>query len=185
LARAAALAAIGPSRGGRDNTPLPVGPLTVAMSGDVRQAQLLLEEVGRRNPNNLAMQSVGLPVVRAAIALRANRPDEAVELLEPARAYEAGAHFWPNYLRGRAWLDLRRGVEAAAEFQKIIDHRGWDPTSLLWPLAHLGLVRASALQGDAARSRQLYDEFFALWREADADLPLLLAARREYEKLRL
>jgi tetratricopeptide (TPR) repeat protein len=179
LARAAAISAIGPSRGGRDNTPLPVGPLVVAMSGDVRQAQLLLEEVARRNPNNLAMQSVGLPVVRAAIALRGNHPDQAIELLEPARAYEAGAQFWPNYLRGRAWLDLRRGAEGAAEFQKIIDHRGWDPTSLVWPLAHLGLARAAALTGDAQKSQQAYQSFFALWSEADPDLPILRAAHRE------
>jgi len=80
---------------------------------------------------NLLMEAVGLPVVRAAIALKSNRPELAVELLEPARAYEAGAEFWPTYLRGQAYLDARRGAEAAAEFQRIIDHRGWDPTSLL------------------------------------------------------
>jgi predicted Zn-dependent protease len=125
------------------------------------------------------MQSVGLPVVRAAIALRGARPEQAIELLEPARAYEAGAQFWPNYLRGRAWLDLRRGAEGAAEFQKIIDHRGWDPTSLVWPLAHLGLARAAALTGDAQKSQQAYQSFFALWSEADPDLPILRAAHRE------
>ncbi len=184
LAAARALAAIGAWRGRRDNSPLPVGPLALAMCGDVGQAQRNLDEVARRNPHNLSLQSVGLPVVRAAIALRGARPDQAVELLEPARAYEAGAHFWPNYLRGRAYLDLRRGAESEAEFRKIIDHRGWDPTSMLWPLAHLGLARAAALQGDAAQSRRSYDEFFGLWRESDVDLPLLLAARREYEKLR-
>ena len=70
------------------------------------------------------------------------------------------------------------------EFQKIIDHRGWDPASPLWPLAHLGLARAAALTGDATRSRQAYQDFFALWNDADPDLPILIEAKQEYGKIK-
>ncbi len=71
-----------------------------------------------------------------------------------------------------------------AEFQRILDQRGWDVLSPLWPLAHLGQARAAAMQGDLARSREMYQKFLQLWNEADADLPVLIAARNEYEKLR-
>jgi DNA-binding winged helix-turn-helix (wHTH) protein len=106
------------------------------------------------------------------------------ELLQPAIPYEAASFssFRPNWIRGRAYLQLKQGAAAAAEFQKIIDHRGWDAPSPLWPLAHLGLARAAALQGDAARSRKAYEDFFAVWKEADADLSVLREAKREYEK---
>ena len=87
-------------------------------------------------------------------------------------------------MRGQAYLQLKQGAQAAAEFQKIIDHRGWDVTSPLWPLAHLGLARASVLQSDATKAKQMYDEFFRLWKDADADLPVLIEAKKEYEKLK-
>ena len=79
-------------------------------------------------------------------------------------------------------LRLKRGSEAAAEFEKILDHRGEAPLSSLYPLAHLGLARAAALQGDSARARKAYQDFFALWKDADADLSVLLEAQKEYEK---
>ena len=69
------------------------------------------------------------------------------------------------------------------EFQKILDHRGWDPTAYLYPLAHLGLARAAAIGGDADKSRSAYEDFFALWKDADADIPILIEARKEYTKL--
>ncbi|MFN2393964.1 MAG: tol-pal system YbgF family protein, partial [Pyrinomonadaceae bacterium] len=81
------------------------------------------------------------------------------------------------------YLNQQRGTDAAAEFQKILDHRGWQPTSPLYSLAHLGLARAAALTGDTARARQAYQDFFALWKDADPDVPLLQEARQEYEKL--
>lgn len=184
IARAAANAQPGSLRGGRGNALLLMAPLALALSGAARQAQTLADQAAEQNRNNLLFEAVGLPVARAAIARTRGQPEQAIALLEAARPYEAAAEFWPNYLRAQAYLDARRGCQAVTEFQRIIDHRGWEPTSALWPLAHLGLARAAAVQGDAARSRQLYEEFFALWREADADLPLLLAARREYETLR-
>ncbi|HMV47281.1 MAG TPA: protein kinase, partial [Blastocatellia bacterium] len=180
VARAAAQAPNGSLRGGRGNALLLMAPLSLALSGNLRQAQSFCDEAAHQNQNNFLFEAVGLPVARAAIALKLGQAEQAVSLLEAARPHEPAAEFWPNYLRAQAYLDARRGIEAAAEFQKIIDHRGWDPTSLLWPMAHLGLARAAALNGDAQLSAQFYQAFFNLWREADADLPLLKAARREF-----
>ena len=86
-------------------------------------------------------------------------------------------------MRARAFLEAKDGRNAAAEYQKIIDHRGHDILSPLWPLAHLELARSLALQGEVAGSRQAYDEFFRLWKNADGDVNLLIEARREYKKL--
>jgi eukaryotic-like serine/threonine-protein kinase len=88
------------------------------------------------------------------------------------------------YLRGQAYLKLGRGAEAAVEFQKTLDHRGQSPLSVLYPLAHLGLARAAVMSGDAIKAHQAYQEFFALWKDADADLPVLIEAKKEYEKLK-
>ncbi len=85
-------------------------------------------------------------------------------------------------MRGQAHLIIGRGGEAAMEFQRTLDHRGYAPLSPLYPLAHLGLARAAALTGDTAKSRKAYEDFFAAWKEADAGLPILTEARREYEK---
>jgi len=79
---------------------------------------------------------------------------------------------------------LRNGNAAAAEFQKIIDHPGVDMPSELRPLAHLGLARAAAISGDTGKSRTAYQNFFALWKNADPDLPVLIEAKKEYEQLK-
>jgi hypothetical protein len=113
-----------------------------------------------------------------------NNPAEAVQLLEPAKRFEAAAEFWPQYVRGLAYLRLKSGNEAAAEFQKILDNRGQAPLSALYPLAHLGLARAAALTGDLSKSRKAYQDFVALWKDADSDLPVLKEAKQEYEKLK-
>lgn len=105
-------------------------------------------------------------------------------MLQPARQYEASTFFRPVWMRGQALLQAKNGALAAAEFQKVIEHRGWDVMSPLWPLAHLGLARAEALQGDVAKSRQAYETFFRLWKDADVDLPVLIDAKREYERLK-
>jgi tetratricopeptide (TPR) repeat protein len=108
---------------------------------------------------------------------------QAVKELEAASRYEAAGEFWPQYVRGLAYLKLGKGGEATAEFQKILDHRGFAPMSPLYSLAHLGQGRAIALQGDAAKARKAYDDFFALWKDADSDIPILIEAKKEYEKL--
>jgi serine/threonine protein kinase/tetratricopeptide (TPR) repeat protein len=160
---------------------------TLALSGETRQAQALADDLARRFPLDTMHNSVWLPLIRATLESKrgsAAGPDNAIQLLQPARQYEAAAYFTPVWMRGQAYLQAKNAELAAAEFQKIIDHRGWDMLSPLWPLAHLGLARAAALQGDATRSRQAYENFFLLWKEADADLPVLIEAKREYERLK-
>jgi predicted Zn-dependent protease len=123
-------------------------------------------------------------VIRAALELQRGNAQQAIELLQPALRYEAAAEFWPQYLRGQADLKLNKSADAAAEFQKILDHRGQAPLAALYPLAQLGLARATALSGDTTKSRQAYQAFLALWKDADADLPILIEAKKEYEKMK-
>jgi outer membrane protein assembly factor BamD (BamD/ComL family) len=123
-----------------------------------------------------------LPVIRAVIELQHGNAAGTIEQLGTTSRYEAAAEFWPQYLRGEAYLKLKQGTEAATEFQKILDHRGQAPLSTLYPLAHLGLARAASLSSDLAKSRAAYEEFFKLWKTADADLPILIEAKKEYEK---
>jgi predicted Zn-dependent protease len=128
------------------------------------------------------MNAVWLPTARAAVEVRHGNPGKAVELLRAAAPYELG-NLDVVYARGQAYLAARAGAEAAAEFQKMLDHQG-AVAGPVYPLAHLGLGRAWALAGDSARSRKAYQDFLALWKEADLDIPILQEARQEYAKLR-
>jgi eukaryotic-like serine/threonine-protein kinase len=128
-------------------------------------------------------------MVQAEQYLQQNQPAQTITALEPVRAYElsVGPHgigFAANYLRGEAYLKLGDGVKAAAEFQHILDHRGIQPTDVHYSLAHLNLGRAYALQGDRAKARTAYQDFFAAWKDADPDVPILKTAKAEYEKLK-
>ena len=158
--------------------------LAVALCGDAGQTHSLVDELTKERPRNTVINSLWVPMVRAAIQLNRNNPAQAIQLLEPARRYEAAAEFWPQYVRGQAYLKLKSGNEAAAEFQKILDNRGQGALSLLYPLSHLGLARAAALTGDLSKSRKAYQDFLALWKDADSDLTVLKEARQEYEKLK-
>ena len=165
---------------------LPVRPkvaLALALCDDLSQAQSLANDIALKYSQATLSQALWLPMIRAAVELRRGNADQAIQLLQPTSQFEPVGQFWPTYLRGQAYLRLNMAPEAAAEFQKILDHRGWDPVSLLYPLAHLGLARAWALKGDAAQSRTGYQDFFALWKDADPDLPILVQAQREYKKL--
>ena len=158
------------------------GALALALSGESNQAQSFVEELVKRYPKDTIINGIWLPAIRAALDLQLGNASQAIESLQPAGRYEA-AEFWPQYLRALAYLKLGHGAEAAAEFQKILDHRGQAPLSVLYPLAHLGLARAAAMNGDATKTRQAYQDLFALWKDADADLPVLIEAKKEYEKL--
>ncbi|MBL8203438.1 MAG: protein kinase [Blastocatellia bacterium] len=184
LTKAQSLSSSVLTRGFRNVIVLPLGPLACALNGNLAQAQMWIEETNKRHPHNSLSQKVWIPVTRAAIELRQGRADRAIELLKSAEPYEPASSFWPTWLRGQAYLQAKRGPEAAAEFQKIIAHRGWEPTSMLWSLAHLGWARAAALNNDAPKARQLYEQFFQLWKDADADVPLLIEANKEFEKVR-
>ena len=158
--------------------------IALAVCGEVGRAEALGDEYAKQFRKNTLSNAIWLPMIRATIELRRNNAARAIDLLEGAKQYEASASFWPQYIRGQAYLKLGKGAEAAAEFQNILDHRGWDPTSYRYPLAHLGLARAAALTGDLAGSRKAYQDFLALWKDADADLPILIQAKKEYASLK-
>jgi hypothetical protein len=122
----------------------------------------------------------------AAVQITRGNAAAAIALLDPATRFELGvvADFTPIYLRGVALLKAGAGADAAREFQKIIDHRGVNTVSPFVSLAHLGVARSFALSGDTARSRQWYERFLAIWKDADPDLPLLAQARSEYARAR-
>lgn len=157
----------------------------LALAGDSTHAQPMVEEREKRLPSDTLLHNVGAPVVLALIALDRKRPEEAITSLQAATPYEMGnvPAMLPVYVRGLAYLEAKRGAEAAAEFQKIVDHRGIDPLGLEHPLAHLGLGRAYLLTGDTAKARTAYQDFLALWKDADPDVPVLKAAKAEYAKL--
>jgi eukaryotic-like serine/threonine-protein kinase len=161
----------------------------LAMNGDTARSTAIMNELSRKFPEDQRLHQVDTPLEEAASALQRNKPEDAVAALEAVRPYELGSGpngtgFGPNYLRGLAYLKLRDGTKAIAEFQRILDHRGvavWDPE---YALARLNLARAYVLQGDAGKARTAYQDFFAEWKDADPDLPVLKDARVEYEKLK-
>ncbi len=160
----------------------------LARAGDANRSQKLIEDLAREFPTDTLLNSVWKPVVRATNQIRADQAGQAVDTLEASVPYEfggppSGAVYWPMYVRGEAYLRLHNGAKAATEYQKILDHRGIDPNSPLYSLARLGLGRAVALQGDKAKARASYQDFFALWKDADSDLPILKEAKAEYAKL--
>jgi eukaryotic-like serine/threonine-protein kinase len=128
------------------------------------------------------VQSLFVPQVRAAAALSSGDAAKAIELLKPANAYDK-ANTQVLYIRGLACWKAGLGNEAAQEFQKILALRGVAPSDPLMSFAHLGLGRAYALQGDSQKSRTAYQDFFALWKDAETDTPILKEAKAEYAKL--
>ena len=136
------------------------------------------------------MKIYWLPTLKAAIELGGSNATQAVVALEAALPYDLGGPspfqlgtMYPAYLRGQAYLMAHKGNEAAAEFQKILDHRGLVVNFPTGALAHLGLARAYAMQGDTAKARATYNDFLALWKDADPDIPILNEAKAEYAKL--
>ncbi|MGZ5481264.1 MAG: protein kinase domain-containing protein [Pyrinomonadaceae bacterium] len=155
----------------------------LAGCGEFTQAQNLIAELTRRSPTDTVLNKILAPLVQARMELQRDNAAQAIQLLETTRPFEGYALFQIAYLRGQAYLKQQKGAEAAMEFQKILDHRGSQPTSPIYVVAHLGLARAAALQGDTAKARKAYQDFFALWKDADANVPVLIEARKEYDKL--
>jgi serine/threonine protein kinase/Tfp pilus assembly protein PilF len=168
----------------RNQVTLTRAALALALCGESSQTQPLVDELARRYPKDTLAGGLWLPVIRAALEFQRGNAAHAVELLQPALRYEAAVEFWPQYVRGQAYLKLGRSAEAAAEFKKILDHRGEAPLSALYPLAHMGLARAVALAGDTTTSRKAYQDFFSLWKDADSELPILIEAKKEYAGLK-
>ena len=166
--------------------------LTLAYTGDANRARALADDLGKRFPEDTLLQLNYLPALRAKVALLRANSQQAVDILRVAAPYELGlpalsGYNWPNlypvYVRGEAFLAAHRGREAAAEFQKILDHRGIVLNEPIGALAHLQLGRAYAMQGDAAKARAAYQDFLTLWKEADPDIPILIQAKTEYARL--
>ena len=165
--------------------------VALALCGDAAQAEKLAAETSRVFPNGTIWNAVQLPEIRAAMALHRDQPQESVELLASASPYER-SYIDASYLRGMAYLRLHQGAEAAAEFQKIADHKGasWGATwvhpnwGLYYSQSRLGLARAYSLAGNTAKAKSAFHDFFELWKDADPDIPALRQARAEYEKLR-
>jgi eukaryotic-like serine/threonine-protein kinase len=153
-----------------------------AQAGDMAIVQRTIELLNREFPQDTLIQNQRIPVLRSMIE---RDPSKAVEDLEPARPTELGGFgLTPVYERGMAYLRWGKGAEAAAEFQKILAHRTLAPLSLAHPLSQLGLARARVLAGDTAGARSTYQDFLALWKDADPDIPILQQAKAEYAKLK-
>jgi hypothetical protein len=160
--------------------------LTLALTGDSARAQSIHDDLAKRFPDDTIIQGIVLPSIQAAIEYGRGNFAKAIDLLQPVTKYELGtfASLDPAYLRGLTYLRLNKGAEAAAEFQKLIDHRGVVGTSITGPLAHLGVARARVLQNDSSGARTEYQNFFAIWKDADPDIPILKQAQAEYAKLK-
>ncbi|MGA9801335.1 MAG: protein kinase [Terriglobales bacterium] len=160
----------------------------LARAGDASGSQKLIETMAKEFPTDTLLNAVWLPVARATNQIRAGQAAQAVQTLEVTVPYEFGsppngALYWPMYVRGEAYLRLHDGAKAAVEYQKILDHHGVAPNSPLFTLARLGLGRAYALQEDKAKAKSAYQDFFAAWKDADTDVPILKDAKAEYAKL--
>src|SRR6266404_2855076 len=167
----------------RSSAAVAIAANAFSLCGDSVRAQPLIDEYSKRFPKNTFWNAVGAPLYQAQIALHSDNAAQAIELLESAHRFDSSGGFGPQYIRGQAYLKLNKGAEAAAEFQEILSHRGWSVRGVLYPLAYVGLARGAVLQGDTARARKAYQDFFALWKDADPDIPILIEAKLEYEKL--
>jgi serine/threonine protein kinase/Flp pilus assembly protein TadD len=168
----------------RGQLPAALAANALAICGESSESQAVLNELAKRFPSDTLLNRVRMPLIQAQLELERGNSSRALELLETTRTYEGYLLFPVAYLRGQAYLSLKKGNEAAAEFQKILDHRGWSAVSHFYVLAHLGLARAAALQGDTAKAHKAYQDFFALWKDADANVSVLIEARKEYDKLK-
>jgi serine/threonine protein kinase/tetratricopeptide (TPR) repeat protein len=164
--------------------------LTLSRVSEAARAKAIVEELERSYPSDTILKVYWLPTVKAAIELSANNPNQALVFLEAAAPFELGAPpqfqlgtMYPAYIRGQAQLLARNGAAAASEFQKFLDHRGITINYPLGALAHLGLARANAMQGDTAKAKSAYQDFLTLWKDADPDIPILKEAKAEYAKL--
>jgi tetratricopeptide (TPR) repeat protein len=140
-------------------------------------------------PENHFIQAIAVPQAKAAAQIQQGKLADALSTLEGLRPYEfgtgpRGAGVTAIFLRGETYLKMNDGAKAAGEFQRILDHRGAAGFAPEYPLARLNLARAYVLQGDTAKAKTTYQDFFAAWKDADPDVPILKAARAEYEKLK-
>jgi tetratricopeptide (TPR) repeat protein len=166
----------------------------LALSGESSRSRALAKDLETRFPEDTGVKAFYLPAIRALLELKnGGQPSKAIGLLQLSLPYDRGMPpsgarfvfgvFYTVYVRGVAFLAANRGREAAAEFQKVIDGRSIVVSDPVGALAHLQLGRALALSGDRAKANTAYRDFFALWKDADPDIPILKQAKAEYERL--
>jgi tetratricopeptide (TPR) repeat protein len=163
----------------------------LALAGEANKAETLIAELAERRPEDVIVGSVEAPEVKAINEINLGNPAKAIELLQSATPYEGRSwEFGVRSTRGKAYLKAGRGKEAAQEFKKILAVAPSLVIGIRTPniaevsTAQLGLARAYALQGDKAKSRMAYQDFLALWKDADPDIPILQQAKAEYATLR-
>jgi len=163
--------------------------LALARAGSVTRAHNIALDLSQRFPNDIWLENYWLPSIRAAIEIERKNPERAIQELQISRPYELGGDpitldtLYPVYLRGQAYLMQRKGTEAVAEFQKILDHRGRVANGALGALAHVQLGRAYMLLSDKAKARTAYQDFLTLWKNADPGSSLLREVTSEYSRL--
>jgi serine/threonine protein kinase/tetratricopeptide (TPR) repeat protein len=164
--------------------------LALAIAGDAKGAQALADDLERRFPSDTIVQFVCLPAIRSRLAAGHREYAKAVDILQASAPYELGdgvgliPSLYAAYLRGEAYLGGGRNLEAAAEFQKVLNHRGLVGNYPIGPLARLDLARAYSGEHDIAKAKENYQAFFDLWKDADSDVPVLREAQVEYRKLK-
>ncbi len=168
--------------------------LALALAGNSSRAQALADDLEKNFPEDTSVRFSYLPVLRAILALNRRQPSRAIEVLESAAPYELGTPrsnlqgffgaLYPVYVRGQAYLSAYQGAEASSEFQKIVDHRGVVASDPVGVLARLQLGRSYVLSGDTAKAKSAYQDFLALWKDADPEIPILKQAKAEYAQLR-
>jgi serine/threonine protein kinase/Flp pilus assembly protein TadD len=168
-----------------------VSAIALGLAGDSAQATRLAADLAKGFPEGTIVRFEYLPMIQAAVALQSGSATKATEALAPATPYELGSPaqtlsfaLYSVYLRGRAYAAAHQGSAAVAEFQKILDHPGVVLNEPIGALAHLGLARAYGLSSDTAKAKSAYQDFFALWKDADPDIPILNEAKAEYAKLK-
>jgi eukaryotic-like serine/threonine-protein kinase len=165
--------------------------LAFAFAGDNARAQALAEGLAKDYPQSTIVRFNYLPTLNAKLAINRGNADEAITILRSAARYQLGvptgtypwAGLYPIFVRGQAYLSAHRAVPAAAEFQKILDHRGVAINEPIGALAILGLARADAMQGDTPKARSAYQTFLSLWKAADVNIPVLKQSKAEYARL--
>jgi serine/threonine protein kinase/lipopolysaccharide biosynthesis regulator YciM len=164
--------------------------IALGLAGDSQKATRIADELAQRLPEATSMQFHYLPMIRAVVAMQSGNGTKAIQAIAVGAVHEMGnptymnfLRLYPVYLHGLACLLGRQGTQAAAEFQKIIDHPGLVRTEPIGALAHLGLGRTYAMSGDTAKAKAAYQDFLALWKDADPDVPILKQAKAEYARL--
>ena len=155
----------------------------VVYCGDTAASDKAVTEIAKANPTDFFINSLILPVYRIVLALDRKDSQQALTILQPMAQYNLAPGINYFYFHGLANLQAKNGKDAASDFQSAIDHKGLMFLSVFYPLSKLGLARARALEGDTAGARTAYQDFFAFWKDADADIPVLQQAKAEYAKL--